>query len=352
MKQRQYHLDILRIVATVFVVLLHVSAQQWSAAATDSVAWHVYNIGDSITRWSVPAFAMISGALFLDPERTISIKSLYTKNVVRLAVAFVVWSLVYAIYKTSAEEFKFRVFAERVIKGNGHMWFLLMIIGLYLLVPLLRQLCKDEKCMKYFLLLSFLFNIVAPTVFSNIMPILPESDMKTLLMFVKPDYTMMQMDFVMGYSFYFVLGYYLNSRKQSTAFRIVAYIAAILGVLITIIATHKASVMLGWKYNAFYSNFSLNVFVQAVGYFVLFKAIPWRVGPRGGKVLGVLSKCSFGVYLMHELLIGMLYRYFGISVLTFPAYISVPLLVVGISLVSLVFSFILNKIPLLNKYIV
>ena len=352
MKQRQYHLDILRIVATVFVVLLHVSAQQWSAAATDSVAWHVFNVGDSITRWSVPAFVMISGALFLDPARTVTVKSLYTKNVLRLAVAFAVWSLIYAVYKTSAEEFALGTFAKRVIQGNGHMWFLMMLIGLYLLVPLLRRLCEEEKYVKYFLLLSFLFNIVAPTVFSIVMPLLPDSPVKTLLTVAKPDYTLMQMDFVTGYSFYFVLGYYLNSRKQSVVFRVATYIAAVAGVLVTIVGTHTASVMLGWKYSALYSNFSLNVFVQAVGCFVLFKAIPWRVGPRAAKVLGVLSQCSFGVYLMHELLIGMLYRYFGISVLSFPAYISVPLLVVGISCVSLVVSFVLNKIPFLNKYIV
>ena len=50
---------------TFAVMILHVAASKWGETDVDSVEWCAMNFYDSIVRWVVPVFVMISGALFL-----------------------------------------------------------------------------------------------------------------------------------------------------------------------------------------------------------------------------------------------------------------------------------------------
>jgi surface polysaccharide O-acyltransferase-like enzyme len=57
--------------------------------------WNIYNICNSASRWGVPVFVMMSGALFL--PREIPTKTLYKKYILRMTIAYVVWSAFYAV---------------------------------------------------------------------------------------------------------------------------------------------------------------------------------------------------------------------------------------------------------------
>lgn len=57
--------DYLRVLATFAVILLHVAASKWNYADVNGLEWQTYNFYDSIVRWAVPFFVMISGSLFL-----------------------------------------------------------------------------------------------------------------------------------------------------------------------------------------------------------------------------------------------------------------------------------------------
>ena len=75
--QRQYHLDYLRVFASIAIILLHVTAQNLSNVELAGTEWNIYNICNSASRWGVPVFVMMSGALFL--PREIPTKQ-FTKN--------------------------------------------------------------------------------------------------------------------------------------------------------------------------------------------------------------------------------------------------------------------------------
>ena len=49
--QRQYHLDYLRVFASVAIILLHVTAQDISGIEVACTGWNIYNICNSATRW-------------------------------------------------------------------------------------------------------------------------------------------------------------------------------------------------------------------------------------------------------------------------------------------------------------
>ena len=74
------------------MVVLHVSAQNWNEADPISFQWNVFNIYNGLVRWCVPVLLMISGPLFL--KRDIPIKTLYSKYILRLAIAYLVHVLV------------------------------------------------------------------------------------------------------------------------------------------------------------------------------------------------------------------------------------------------------------------
>ncbi len=94
---RTVYFDHLRVFATFAVIILHISSSRnWYTADVNGSEWQVLNFYDSLSRWSVPVFLMISGSLFLNRE--IPLKKMYSKYILRLAVAFVFWAVIYAAF--------------------------------------------------------------------------------------------------------------------------------------------------------------------------------------------------------------------------------------------------------------
>ena len=93
--KRVIYFDILRVVAIFAVVAVHISAQHWLDVDVSSRAWFAFNLYCTTGKWSVPIFVMISGALVLVRDTTIS--TILKKNVLRMAGVFVFWSGCYAL---------------------------------------------------------------------------------------------------------------------------------------------------------------------------------------------------------------------------------------------------------------
>lgn len=160
MSKRIVYLDILKIVAIFAVVMIHITGAQFGNYSTDSLEWAGINFIDSASRWAVPIFVMVSGALFLDPNRKVSIHKLYTKNIFRIIIAFLFWSVVFALYKAVKSDFSLGIveFVKTILLGEYHMWFMYMLAGLYALVPLLRPIATNKKLLTYAVAVCFFFN--------------------------------------------------------------------------------------------------------------------------------------------------------------------------------------------------
>ena len=79
------------------------------------------------------------------------------------------------------------------------MWFLFMIVGLYMVIPFLRLIVKDNSLMKYFLILAFIFAIVIPEIISvtGIVNDKYSSFMQGII-------DKVSLNFVLGYTIYFI----------------------------------------------------------------------------------------------------------------------------------------------------
>lgn len=143
--QRRWYLDILRIVSMAAVVVIHTAAFYFLRLDPGTPNWLVSEFWDGCMRWAVPVFVMISGALFLDPYKEMSIKKLYTSNIFRVVLIILFWGFVYACVGGIPEVptwSKMISFVETWLMGHYHMWFLYMIAGLYMVTPLLRAIVR------------------------------------------------------------------------------------------------------------------------------------------------------------------------------------------------------------------
>ena len=349
--RRVIYFDVLRVLATFTVIVLHLSAQHWADTDVFSNAWLAFNLYGGIVRWSVPIFVMISGALFLG--RDTDIHTILKKNVARIATVFLSWSGCYALVDLVFRHAPLSVVLSQLITGHYHLWFLYMIVGLYLLIPLLRPIAQSETLMRYFLLLALIFTFLLPQLvlyFSFISPQLSVV-IKTVSMYT-------YCYFPLGFTVYFVGGYYLSRKDFSRREEAVLYAVGILALLFSIIAPVVHAKAQGAPSAVFYNYDSLNVLLTSVPIFVFAKQhlnlSSFREGDRQAKALAFvrqLSRYSFGVYLVHPMVIELL-QHFGIDTFSCNAFFSVPLLAVFVFAVSALISALLNAIPFVKDHFV
>ena len=80
MKEININYDLLRIIDTLSVMLLHIATATMWTNYENTFNWYVVNSYVTILHWVVPCFVMISGMIFLNPNKKISIKTLYNVN--------------------------------------------------------------------------------------------------------------------------------------------------------------------------------------------------------------------------------------------------------------------------------
>ena len=351
---RQYHLDYLRLFASVAIILLHVTAQNMNYVELAGTEWNIYNFCNGLSRWGVPVFVMMSGALFL--PREIPTKTLYKKYISRMAIAYVVWSAFYAIVDpignlifTEGYQISLLEIAGNFISGAVHLWFLPMIIGLYMCIPLIKQITKNDNLIKYFLILALVFCFIK-TQFESVTTYLLSGSIATLFQNINTIFHNFHLDFVFGLSSYFILGFYLNKTDMTKKHRMIIYILGVIGFMLTVLLNLLASQNAGKSSETFYGATTVNVLLMSVAVFVWFKYNA-KGNNKLNKIIIKLSKYSFGAFLVHIFIIQVLHS-FGIHSASFHPVLSVPAITLSTTIASYLISMVLNKIPVIKKYIV
>ena len=320
-------------------MVIHVAAQNWYTTDVHSLEWQAMNFWDSMVRWVVPVFVMISGALFLSKD--IPVKKLYGKYIFRIFTAFVFWSFVYAVAYYAAKRDALKALGQ-FLTGYYHMWFLYMIVGLYMIVPFVRKIAESESLMKYFLGLVFVFAFLLPEA-ADVISLFSEKYGK----FAGRLAGMFHLEFVAGFTGYFLLGYFLNTTNISHKTERFMYAAGIIGVIMCIVLSSLASLTKGAPNKTFYGNHTVTTILEAVAVFVFFR----KRFNFPARLISALSQYSFGAYLVHAGVISLL-RKLGLHSLTFNPIISIPVISVIVFVISFAVSAIINQIPVFRKYIV
>ena len=222
----------------------------------------------------------------------------------------------------------FNAFLKDILFGQYHTWFIMTLLGLYLITPLLYEIVKKEKLMKYFLVLSVLF--------TAILPLAGEINGFERL---HDAFETINMRFVTGYVMYYVLGFYLSritwpvhqahaiTRKGSSCFvaytwsrkkaGVTAAIVFAIGTLAAFILSNVLSVRRGEATQTVYGEFTPLGLIINASFLMLFQILitsekhPSRKTHR--KWITKLGSCGAGIYLMHPLLLPLTSFFPGIS---------------------------------------
>ncbi len=344
---RKIYLDYLRVFAIFAMIMLHVASQNWAYINVNSFTWQIFNFFDGILRWCVPIFVMISGNLFLSKE--ILIKKLYFKYILRLIIAFLFWSCFYALVDIKEKNF-ISVYSE-FITGHYHMWFILMIIGLYICVPFIKLVANNKNISRYYLLITFLFAFFLPQVVTLVNDFGANYMIKAVSK-INCNMSFMYMNNVVaGFVPYFILGNYLDKTELNKKTRMIIYIMGVLGFFLTVYLSWIVSVKAQIALENYYGPWRVNVLFESVAVYIWFKYKKYNVKKLNAVVVK-LSKYSFGAYLVHAFVIEKLDIFFSLNSLSFNPIFSVVLIGVLVFIVSFMISGILNNIPSLKKYIV
>ncbi len=352
---RVFYLDFLRVAAIFVVIVLHTAESKITIVEPNSFEWMVFNLYDGFVRWAVPVLVMISGVLFLDEKKKISLSTLHSKYIRRIVIAFSFWSSAYAFVNLAyGYEGMFSFFAD-FVKGHYHLWFLFMIVGLYLGTPIFRQITRSKAYTKYFLSLSILFTFIVPTILSaaRVGDNLALGGMHySLEDFGQEVVGNVKFYFTLVYVAYFIGGYYLSKLDISPKAEICIYIGGIIGYLITVSTASIATSYLGYHYD-FYGNNQICVMLESIAVFTFAKCrvSRWLKNDKAHRFLVAMSKYSFGIYLIHAMILEGFTRHI-FDTTAFNPIISVPTIVIIVFVVSTIASATANRIPLVKKYIV
>ena len=142
-------LDVVRVVAITAVVTIHTAGpllKQARGIETSAAAWWLADAVDAACRWSVPVFVMVSGALMLDPARVRPLREFYRRRARRILAPLTVWTVFYLVWRTTVlgDELSWRDSLRLTAVGDPflHLYFLFVMAGLAAVTPFLQVLVR------------------------------------------------------------------------------------------------------------------------------------------------------------------------------------------------------------------
>lgn len=347
-RKRNYSLDILRVLACYLVIHQHVSecyyiGEGGAVVTGESTFW--IGIITSLCRISVPVFVMLSGYLLLPMNDAIS--TFFRKRFTRVVYPFVAWCILYAGYNVlmkgdSIPQMFTNILHIPVNFGTeiGHLWYIYMLIGLYLVIPIISPWLKGaskrelQGYLGLWLLTTFLPYI--HQVFPEVLGECYWNDTPLLYHFS-------------GFIGYFILGHYLKrygypSVLSSWSLLIVGYAitAYVFCTRIDNVAT-VPELELSWGFCA------VNVMMMALGVFSLIGRLSLKGESAGGKLISDISAKSYGMYLAHIMVLNFFYGL--LKDVSTAVYITIPLIAICTFVTVYVLVKLLSYLPK-SKYIV
>lgn len=358
MKKKIYYLDVLRALATIAVVGTHVSGMYMYTWSMNTFNAQFICATKSIERFGVSLFVMISGALLL--SSSVDIRSIYKKRIPKLIRIYVLWSVFYALKAALFSAVKHHspeppgVIIREMITGHYHLWFLPMIIGLYIILPVLKKITEDKKITEYYLLISFISTGVIPFF---LLALKAADQLLGTETFYSPAFALwdnVYFNFAVGFSFYYVFGYYLHTYDIGKKKTNLLCVLGILGFISSIVLNIAYSRFKNEPDESFISNTLVTVMFEVVGIFIFVRNNAKEPGTPDffSKLIKEISRCSLGIYLIHPFVLETICKLFDLYNENISPLITFPITYLITLVFSYAFSYLLHKIPVCAKYLV
>lgn len=289
--------DLLRSVAAIAVVAIHVLApyrhelgyipfEHWLTAVTVN----------GFSRWAVPVFIMITGALMLSDPRPFDASYYLKRRIGKVFIPFVVWSLFYAYLSGwSAVGFDASLSIDILLNSYQHetyyhLGFFYYFLPLYFVIPFLQIIVNTNSDRALYVLLSIWLLTTALYLF----------------------YINGLWHFSMWlYSGYLLLGYILYTKLPNT--KTLLLFVAILGLLalittVVMVVTNSIE-QGGYSVGRWMSYKTINTVLAATSVFMICRYLAEKLTFTLSKAIVFISRHSLGIYILHPLFLWPMKNY-------------------------------------------
>lgn len=337
---RDVALDLVR-VAAIFLVLLQHASEYYYIGPNLSVIHE--NCGllawlNSLSRICVPLFVMISG-YFVLPMKT-DTPTFFRHRFSRVLFPWLFWCVAYAVYFVF-----YRGDSVGECLGNicriplnwgvevGHLWYVYMIVGLYLLIPIISPwLSSSSKRELQGYLALWLLTTLLPYLHHAGINLWGEATWNMTPTFY----------YFAGFGGYFLLGHYVRrfgvpSAWLSALLLVGGYIFTALDFNhFTTFAKDAVELEIPWDFCC------LNVALMTLAVFSLLSKVKTNPESRVARLITSISVCSFAMYLAHIMVLNFFHDLWD-SVL--PVAAAIPAITICTFIVTYLIVLCLSRLP-------
>ena len=338
------YLQKLRAVSSFAIIVLHTFTMynivyKDTLSATEN---YVTKLIPWLMLWAVPCFLMVSGVLLLDQNREMPIKKIFKKYILRMLIVLILMITVFYIVDklTNHDPFEWSDIPEigkKIVEDGSwaHLWYIYLLIGIYLLLPLYRVIAKhtDATTMKYICLVVVTFVSVIPVIEIVID---------------------LSIGFTIGittiYPVYLFLGYMIHNKiLNASIWKSILFILLGAGMIVLLSAIDFGDKQ--EQIEKLLGNIGfLPIVILSVGLFGLFHQTDKEYDEErtSCRVWSFFDKYSFGIYLIHLIFLRTLIKVINFNPFEYGIWM-LPVIAVGVYICSLITMIIIKQIPGLKK---
>lgn len=325
---RESNYELLRFLSTFMIVLLHVAAGSVAITmTTPNLAFTISNGLDSVARYGVPLFVMLSGAFQLQNPKNKRFLFYYPRIIKTILIPTLTWSVIYVFYSVYCGMDTSYV-VKQLFLGSPyyHLWYLYMALGLFAVTPLLVRFVSGRSHKQIFAVALIL------TVFAFLI-----TEAVTFIWMFK----------FVQYLGYYLFGYLINQNKESL--RKYKNHFLILSLMCTVCIYYFTEMLVYhggdfYKPLYFYGFLSPFVILGSIFIFCYFACLQ----NVGNGILKV-SKYSFTIYLSHALFLNLISNTLISMDINLGVISRIPILTILTFLTSFIFAYLFDKITRLFK---
>ena len=366
-------LDVIRCVAMIMVIGVHCIDPFYISPTMRAIPEYTHwaAIYGSLLRPSVPLFVMMTGLLLL-PVKKQPLGKFYKKRIYRVLFPLLIWSVLYSMFPwvtgvlglpkeiigdffcyTQGQESQSLIDSLKDVAmipfnfshKENHMWYIYLLIGLYLYMPFFSAWIEnaDRKTKRAFLLIwiislfiPYLKEYVANCLFERSGYVFGTDTWNEFGLFY----------YFAGFNGYLLLGHYVKKGNDWSLMK--TFILCILMFAVGYYITYTGFSTTASNPNAtetemelFFTFCSPNVLLMTLATFLLLQKVV-ITNSTAIKVLANMTQCGFGIYMVHNFVVGPFFLLIGPSSLPIP--LQVPLMAICIFLCSWAFTALIYKL--------
>jgi surface polysaccharide O-acyltransferase-like enzyme len=342
--------DLIRTLAIFLVILLHASNEALQASSVLAAYWWTAAVYKSLALSCVALFVMLSGAFLLQPAKLNEpIRVFLKKRLSRIGLAFAFWSMVYLAwgFYISKVPITLSNIGQGILKdlftgADYQFWFIYLIVGLYLITPILRVVIAsgNQRVIRYLIALWFAGVAIVP------------------LLQLASGYALDSRVFILaGFVGFFVSGTYLQKIKLRSSVLYGLLIASFVSTIFGIWLLNYPLSFIG-QGSFFFGYLTVPAIVGSAALFlILLKFRPDWPGTNhkaANRLVQAISKNTLPIFLFHVIILETFERGllgFKLSFTTLNPIIEIPLLAVLTFFITLGLVLLMKKVPVLRKLI-